>query len=70
MSSVSKRVELVRFRNKLPRSNEVYVKKNQTMWKNILEDVCDQCSVHGLNHIIKKDRSPGEKLENRINRFY
>ncbi|CAI6366721.1 unnamed protein product [Macrosiphum euphorbiae] len=60
MSSLSRRVDLVRFRN---RSSHVSGAKRRAnnVWKNVLEDICDQCSLHGLNHIIRKDRSPVEK---------
>lgn len=58
-TSVSRRVEQVRFRNRSPRASGV--KRRANVWKNILDDICDQCSLHGLNHIIRDDRSTGEK---------
>jgi len=58
-TSVSRRVELVRYRNRSPRASGV--KRGANVWKNILDDICDQCSLHGLNHIIRNDRSTGEK---------
>lgn len=58
-TSVSRRVELVRFRKKSLHASSV--KRHANVWKNILDDICDQCSLHGLNHIIRDDRSTGEK---------
>ncbi|XP_050430726.1 pickpocket protein 19-like [Adelges cooleyi] len=58
MSSVARRVKLCRLRNNISKPKVV---NNNSVWKNILEDVCSQCSVHGLNHITKKDRSLKEK---------
>lgn len=59
-TSVSKRVEQVRFRNRSRLKSGI--KRRANVWKNILNDICDQCSLHGLNHIIRDDRSTGEKL--------
>ncbi|VVC27973.1 Epithelial sodium channel [Cinara cedri] len=62
--SMSKRAEIVRKRKKLPKFGEPndVEDRGRTVWKNILDDVCDQCSLHGLNHIIREDRSTGEKV--------
>lgn len=59
-TSMSKRVDLVRFRNKSCRLSGM--KRRANVWKNVLDDICDQCSLHGLNHIIRNDRSTVEKL--------
>ncbi|XP_060864321.1 pickpocket protein 19-like [Metopolophium dirhodum] len=59
-SSMSRRVDLVRFRNRSSRVSDVKRRANN-VWKNVLDDICDQCSLHGLNHIIRNDRSTVEK---------
>lgn len=61
LSSVSRRVADVRFRNKSTKIEGSDARRRANVWKKILDDVCDQCSLHGLNHIVGKDRSTGEK---------
>jgi len=61
LSSVSRRVADVRFRNKSSQLGGPDTGRRANVWKKILDDVCDQCSLHGLNHIVGKDRSTGEK---------
>lgn len=65
--TVSKRVDLVRSRNK-PQRPPTGKRRHgggkdraTTVWKKMLMDVCDQCSLHGLNHIVNEDRSTGER---------
>jgi len=65
LSSVSKRVADVRFRNKSSQFGRSDAGRRANVWKKILDDVCDQCSLHGLNHIVGKDRSTGEKSVSR-----
>ncbi|KAE9526506.1 hypothetical protein AGLY_013154 [Aphis glycines] len=60
-SSVSRRVAHIRFRNKASQRDRTDAERRANVWKKILDDVCDQCSLHGLNHIVGKDRSAGEK---------
>lgn len=65
--TVSKRVDLVRSRNKPQRPATGKRRRGDkdrattTVWKKMLMDVCDQCSLHGLNHIVNEDRSTGER---------
>lgn len=67
-SSVPSRVAHIRFRNKASQRNRTDAERRANVWKKILDDVCDQCSLHGLNHIVGKDRSAGEKSVLRLHK--
>lgn len=67
-SSVSRRVAQIQFRNKSSQRDGTNAERRANVWKKILDDVCDQCSLHGLNHIVGKDRSAGEKSVLRLHK--